>query len=270
MKKFILFWKKDIINKLIVLTSMLLVAGAFAFIFMVLNMPEGKSFRDALSQILPVQSTADPLDGTTSTPAVTETPLLFNVMPTPVQGIVDLTPTLDPALFFPTFASEAATVTPQASIPAASSTPEASLNGDCIPKHPAQTAKVVSVLDGNTINVLLDGLVYVVRYIGVASPEDPALAERARLENASLVFGKDVTLIADQSDKDVRGRLLRYVQVGDTFVNLKLLQQGLVSALDLPPDSACAQTFKQADQISVSVPSGIFNTTPTASATPEE
>ncbi|MBI5962908.1 MAG: thermonuclease family protein [Chloroflexi bacterium] len=264
MKKFILFWKKDIINKLIVITSTMLAVGAFALTYMIFNMPEGKSLSEAVSEIIPFPPTSDPDGIPASALEVTSTSLPFNIIPSAAAGGVDAaTPTLAPALILSTLTLEQFTPTPFAT-----TTPVVSLNADCIPNNTPQTGKAVSVLDGNTINVLIDGLVYVVRYIGVAAPEDPIDAEKAQVENANLVFGKEIVLTVDQTDKDARGRLLRYVMVGETFVNLKLIQQGLGSALDIPPDSACARTFQEADHAASNTPSGVFGNTPTISPTP--
>lgn len=53
MKNLILFWKKDIINKLIIVTSLALLAGVVAFILMLFNMPQGKSLTEAISNSSP-------------------------------------------------------------------------------------------------------------------------------------------------------------------------------------------------------------------------
>ena len=134
---------------------------------------------------------------------------------------------------------------------------------DCIPENPPQTGRVVEVLDGNTVRVLIDKLIYVVRYIGVAAPEDKTYSEIARVENSKLIYGNDITMISDVSDKDPRGRLLRYVIQGNTFINIKLIQQGLGTALDVPPNSACAQAFKQAEQSSSASMLGVWSSTAT-------
>ncbi|MBI5945399.1 MAG: thermonuclease family protein [Chloroflexi bacterium] len=255
MKKLIDFWNKDIINKLIIIISMMLVMGVFAFIFMIFNMPEGKSLREAISEFMPSPSTSAPAD-LAAAPSVTPTDLPFNLTVPPTEGAFNANPsTPDPALaaasptstpellVIPTLGVDQFTLTP---LPSAA--PIASLNTDCIPKATSQAGKAVSILEGNTIKVLIDGLVYVVRYIGVDVPTDAKLAEKARLQNAELIFGKEITLIADQSDKDANGRLLRYVMVGDIFVNLDLISQGFGSAADTPPDYACAQTFQLAEK----------------------
>jgi endonuclease YncB( thermonuclease family) len=82
----------------------------------------------------------------------------------------------------------------------------------------------------------------------VAALNDKNYGKIAKDTNSALVYGKEIIMVADVSDKDDRGRLLRYVLVGDKFINRVMIQQGLGTALDVSPDSACAQTFKQAEQ----------------------
>lgn len=94
----------------------------------------------------------------------------------------------------------------------------------------------------------MDDLVYVVRLIGVEVPQDARNAYQAYLLTSELIFRKDVILIADHVDKDANGRLLRYVLVGDTFVNLQLLQEGLGMFAATPTDSACADVFRATEQ----------------------
>ena len=271
MKSFIDFWKKDIINKLIVVCGLMLVVGAFAFLGLFINMPEGKSLFGAISEMVPRLSTPDS-KSFTSTPQVTPTDLPFNARPTIPSGI-SIPTTVAPLSNTPTPAQDSSTPeilsTPLQVQPASTITPSAVpvviLNNDCIPKHTVQLGKVVEVQDGNTVRVLIDRLVYVVRYIGVAVPEDKNNAEAARVENSKLVYGKEVSLITDVSDRDPRGRLLRYVLVGNTFINLKLIQGGLGSALDVPPDSACVGTFAQAEQSAVNAQTGQWRPTLTPS-----
>ena len=137
----------------------------------------------------------------------------------------------------------------------------------CIPANPPVAARVIEMIDGNTVRVLSDGLVYVVRYIGVDSPKDGANAFQAYLTNSELVFRKDVTLIADDVDKDPAGRLLRYVLVGDTFVNLKLLEVGYGIAADSPHAYSCAETFRAAERSAAQSGRGLW-AAPTPVPTP--
>ncbi len=94
-----------------------------------------------------------------------------------------------------------------------------------------ETALVVDVIDGDTIDVRLGGDTYRVRYIGVNTPErdEPCYFE-ATAANAVLVEGQTVTLVRDVSETDRYGRLLRYVYAGPVFVNAELVAQGYAEA----------------------------------------
>mgnify|MGYP001432727710 CR=1 FL=1 len=264
MKSLLAFWKKDIINKLIILVTLALAGGLLTFTWFAFHMPEGKSISDAIADFLPVQATPTFDINTYFTPGA-ETPAAQIPTPTPATNptfiVPSPAPTLDlpsPTLELPTPTLEVATLTPI-------QPPSTTLGSACIPNNPQQTGVVVEVLDGNTIRVLMeDKLVHVVRYIGVSAPTDTIYGNLAEQKNIELVYGKDkVTLIKDRSDKDERGRLLRYVLVHDTFINLEMLQQGLGSAFDVPPDSACAQVFASAEQASRTAQLGKWKPSPT-------
>ncbi len=95
-----------------------------------------------------------------------------------------------------------------------------------------ETALVVQVLDGVTIEVLLEGVAQRLRYIGIDSPEDgQPFSSEAETLNRSLVEGKQVALEKDVSETDRYDRLLRYVYLLDgTFVNAELVRTGMARA----------------------------------------
>lgn len=104
-----------------------------------------------------------------------------------------------------------------------------------------ETAVVNYVVDGDTIDVTMNGATYRVRYIGIDTPEtDQTCGAEATAANASLVTGQTVTMVRDVSETDRYGRLLRYVYVGDTFVNGALVSGGWAIAKEYPPDTAMA------------------------------
>ncbi len=110
---------------------------------------------------------------------------------------------------------------------------------------------VVKVIDGDTIK-LSNGKV--VRYIGIDTPETnhprkgrECFGEEAKLANKKLVEGKKVRLEKDVSETDKYGRLLRYVFVGDLFVNEYLVRQGYAHARSYPPDVRFQDIFRQAE-----------------------
>jgi endonuclease YncB( thermonuclease family) len=108
---------------------------------------------------------------------------------------------------------------------------------------------VVGVIDGDTIDVMLNGERVRVRYVGVNTPErDEPCYSDARRATADLVDGKLVTLVKDVSDEDRFGRLLRYVYVGGVFVNQRLVEQGYAEVVSYPPDTAHFNEFRQIEQ----------------------
>lgn len=123
----------------------------------------------------------------------------------------------------------------------------------------SRPVKVLRVVDGDTIEVDLDGQIKKVRYIGVNTPEtvDPrttvqCFGKEASNENKKLVGGKEVFLEKDVSETDKYNRLLRYVHVrldsGETlFVNDYLVRSGYALALTYPPDVKYNEQFREAE-----------------------
>ena len=144
-------------------------------------------------------------------------------------------------------------------------------------------AKVVRVIDGDTIEVSIDGEFSTVRYIGIDTPEvgEPYSDEATRI-NRRLVEGQTISLEKDISDTDKYGRSLRYVYVepmsdgfekllktfggsleetrailyisslirkGEPlFVNAILVTLGYAEAYPYPPDTKYADYFTQLQQ----------------------
>ncbi len=108
--------------------------------------------------------------------------------------------------------------------------------------------QVVSVRDGATMTVLIDGRNEQVRLRGVSAPEldqepwGPASRDFLR----ALVEGKMVRLETDVTVRDQSKRLLADVYVGDTFVNLELVRQGLAVVSTVPPNVAHAEEYWKA------------------------
>ena len=112
--------------------------------------------------------------------------------------------------------------------------------------------KLSRVIDGDTIEVDVNGLSYKVRYVCIDTPETVHLSQpqecfgkEASEKNRQLVEGKLVRLEKDVSETDVYGHLLRYVWVGDVFVNDYLVRQGYAYASTYPPDVKYAEQFVQ-------------------------
>ena len=110
-----------------------------------------------------------------------------------------------------------------------------------------ESARVVRVVDGDTIIVELDGREERLRYIGVDAPESvrpetpvECYGLEASDENKRLVEGREVELERDTSNRDRFDRLLRYVFVVEDgeriFVNEALVANGFAHSSTFPPD----------------------------------
>ena len=113
-------------------------------------------------------------------------------------------------------------------------------------------ARVVHVVDGDTIRVALGGREERVRYIGIDTPESrrpdtpvQCYARRAARENARLVSGERVRLVRDVEERDRFGRLLAYVYRArdGRFVNAALVRSGFARTLTIPPNVRFAGRF---------------------------
>jgi len=114
---------------------------------------------------------------------------------------------------------------------------------------------VTRVVDGDTILVDINGKEKRVRYIGIDAPESvrpdhpvECFGNEASEYNRSLVEGKWVRLERDVSDTDKFGRLLRYIFIDDSLVNLKLVSNGYANAVTYQPDVKYNKTFLEAEK----------------------
>lgn len=124
---------------------------------------------------------------------------------------------------------------------------------------------VTRVIDGDTIDVLLNGEEVRVRYVGINTPErDEVCYSEATAANALLVGGQTVRLERDTSETDRYGRLLRYIYVGDTFVNRQLVADGYAEAVLYNPDDEYYEDFRRFEVNAARLglachPTGIFD-----------
>src|SRR3989338_10535737 len=101
---------------------------------------------------------------------------------------------------------------------------------------------VTRVVDGDTIEVEELGTV---RLLGINTPEQGTYYSKEATDFLSrLIQGKDVKLEAIEEDEDQYGRLLRYVFLGDTFVNLEIVKGGYAVVYILNPDEDYYLKFK--------------------------
>jgi len=114
------------------------------------------------------------------------------------------------------------------------------------------SALVTRVVDGDTVEVRLDGEIEDVRYIGVDTPETvkpgtpvQCFGKRASEFNHQLVEGRRVRLVFGVERRDVYGRLLSYVYLGGRFINVELLRRGFARTLTIAPNDRYAERFKR-------------------------
>lgn len=129
------------------------------------------------------------------------------------------------------------------------------------PSSGGETARVTDVIDGDTIEVRIGDIGYRVRYIGVNTPERDEVCYQAAVDaNRALVAGQTVTLTRDQSNTDRYGRLLRFVYVGDLFVNATLVNQGYAEAVVYNPDTTLASYFQNLERGAAAANRGCHST----------
>jgi len=127
------------------------------------------------------------------------------------------------------------------------------------------------VIDGDTIEVSLEGQPYKVRYIGIDTPETVHPTEavqwmgpQATEANRRLVEGQTVLLEKDVSETDKYGRLLRYVWVGELMVNAELVRLGFAQVSTYPPDVRYQDTFLQLQREARDAGRGLWGEQPAA------
>lgn len=119
-------------------------------------------------------------------------------------------------------------------------------------------AAVVRVIDGDTVDVRLDGQVVRLRLIGIDTPEvvDPrrpieCFGREASAKAHALLDGQRVALEADasQGERDRYGRLLRYIWLSDgRLFNEEMVAQGYAFEYTYALPYKYQAEFKQAER----------------------
>jgi micrococcal nuclease len=171
---------------------------------------------------------------------------------------------------------------PKASSPAAveTPTPPPATPGPIAPGPAAaappgrESARVVRVVDGDTIDVELGAATVRLRYIGIDTPEtvDPrrpvgCFGAEAAARNRALVEGRQVELEKDVSETDSFGRLLRYVYVDGAMVNEVLVREGYAQVATYPPDVKYVDRFLAAQKEAQEAHRGLWSACAAASPT---
>ena len=168
---------------------------------------------------------APELPGDTSAlSALSDTHADFNTSSTEVAPIAD-TPQNDDS-------TSKTTITPDTNQTVSDPVPASlTCEATCIVKHPRSlTGRVVSVVDGDTIGVLVKKdatyTTYKVRLLYIDAPEKGQdFSKRAKEVLADMVAGKTVNVLYEDIDR--YGRILGEVYVDDQLINKEMVRQGL-------------------------------------------
>lgn len=127
------------------------------------------------------------------------------------------------------------------------------------------TAYVTRAVDGDTVEVRLDGREEDVRYIGVDTPETvkpdtrvQCFGPQASRFNHALVEHRRVRLVFGVERRDVYGRLLAYVYLDGRFVNAELIRRGLARTLTIPPNDRFAGRLKRLEMAAARAGRGLW------------
>ena len=123
------------------------------------------------------------------------------------------------------------------------------------PQTTIESYPVTKVVDGDTIDIILDNETTRVRLLGINTPEsvDPrrpveCFGKEAKLYLENLIAEKNIRLESDpsQSNIDQYGRLLRYIYLEDTNINLNLIENGYATEYTYDQSYKYQTQFKQA------------------------
>lgn len=161
----------------------------------------------------------------------------------------------------PVPAEATATPLPPTETPPPTNTPEPTAT----PTPAMEEATVLRIIDGDTIEVEMNGEKHTVRYIGLDLPLPEALGTLGYMSvecteaNRELVEGQVVYFEKDVLEEDDFGRLLRYVYLADgTFVNAELLTLGFAQAKADPPNIKYQDLFAEEESKAVNLGIGLW------------
>lgn len=140
-----------------------------------------------------------------------------------------------------------------------------------IPANDRQKARVVRVVDGDTVEI--EGG-QKIRYIGIDTPESTktldCFGREATAKNRDLVDGKIIRIEKDVSQTDKYGRLLRYVWIDQMLVNDYLVRQGYAYASSYPPDIKYQDQLTEAQKEARENNRGLWAGCQTGSSQPQD
>jgi micrococcal nuclease len=93
--------------------------------------------------------------------------------------------------------------------------------------------RVTNVVDGDTLDALINGETERIRLSGINTPEKgDCYYTEAKDELTNLVLNKYVYLEQDRTDRGKYGRLLRYIYIENKLINEELVKEGYAKVFD--------------------------------------
>ena len=121
-----------------------------------------------------------------------------------------------------------------------------------------RTRPIDYVVDGDTVDAVIDGRTERIRLIGIDTPEtkkpDTEIEcfgpEATAFTESLLPVGTPVRIERDTVNRDDFGRLLGYVYRADDgiFVNYEIVRQGFAQPLSIEPNTTYATLFVDASR----------------------
>lgn len=128
-------------------------------------------------------------------------------------------------------------------------------------------AKVLRVVDGDTLKIQIADKDYKVRLLGVDTPESVSPKKEKNTKEGKIASeytkknleGKDIILEFDVSPYDRYGRLLAYVYVDGICYNEKLLEEGYAKVMMISPNVKNSKYYRQIEKQAKENNTGFWN-----------
>lgn len=125
--------------------------------------------------------------------------------------------------------------------------------GELVPRQ-SQRARVVRVIDGDTVVVKVDRKRKTLRIIGIDTPESvhpqkrvECYAKRASKVSRRRLLGKTVNLVYDVQQTDKYKRTLAYIELGRRDYGQWLLENGYARQLSIEPNTTRKKRYSESE-----------------------
>ncbi len=132
------------------------------------------------------------------------------------------------------------------------------VTGETIKEELEGPYNVTKVIDGDTLDINISERI---RLSGInAAERGECYYKEAKIKLYELVYGKNIFLEKDKSNRGKYGRLLRYVYINSENVNKLLVKEGYVKVYDkYKEDTKRYYELKEAEKIAIENKLGIWN-----------